>query len=375
MHHVKGDLEQYQQRGNHRSVLLFPPLPSRLRFLIHRIVEDRPELSSFSVGESWSRRVGICPFELRGDLEEERKNNVCEEPSSVSVKQELDVKPKVSAPPRHKQPKRPDKPVYIPRANRERLSQQNLHEQTPEQLFPGSAQCVTASVSSSSESSVYPESTNLPKDSYTKDVAQCAAVRTDEESADACCQGDESQEEEEDVLSEQNPDTEDLADEVCPTDNTISDMDDVIKEIKAHLIKDAIFSIEHAHNDYSLYENVCINFEDFGHVIEIYNFPTVLNTADLYDAFTEYSEGGMKIKWVDHTHALGVFSSEAAALHALSISHPLLKARALAEGSKMAQNKAIRCADFIHPVKERPKTDCAVANRMVTSALGIRRKK
>uniref|UniRef100_A0A8C5E294 R3H domain-containing protein n=1 Tax=Gouania willdenowi TaxID=441366 RepID=A0A8C5E294_GOUWI len=231
MHHVK-DYLSYVIFSVSSSVLLFPPLPSRLRFLIHRIVEDRPELSSFSVGESWSRRVGICPFE--GDLEEERKNNVCEEPSSVSVKQELDVKPKVSAPPRHKQPKRPDKPVYIPRANRERLSQQNLHEQTPEQLFPGSAQCVTASVSSSSESSVYPESTNLPKDSYTKDVAQCAAVRTDEESADACCQGDESQEEEEDVLSEQNPDTEDLADEVCPTDNTISDMDDVIKEVHVH---------------------------------------------------------------------------------------------------------------------------------------------
>ncbi|MED6241799.1 hypothetical protein ATANTOWER_027174 [Ataeniobius toweri] len=79
----------------------------------------------------------------------------------------------------------------------------------------------------------------------------------------------------------------------------------------------------------------------------------------------------MKIKWVDNTHALGVFSSEAAALHALSICHPLLKTRALSEGSKKAQGKAIRRAEFIQPVKERPRTDCAVAKRMVTRALVI----
>uniref|UniRef100_A0AAZ1XJR5 Uncharacterized protein n=1 Tax=Oreochromis aureus TaxID=47969 RepID=A0AAZ1XJR5_OREAU len=85
----------------------------------------------------------------------------------------------------------------------------------------------------------------------------------------------------------------------------------------------------------------------------------------------------MKIKWVDNTHALGIFSSESAemclltALHALSICHPLLKARALADGSKKAQGKAIRRAEFIQPVKERPRTDCAVARRMVTRALGI----
>lgn len=80
----------------------------------------------------------------------------------------------------------------------------------------------------------------------------------------------------------------------------------------------------------------------------------------------------MKINWVDDTHALGVFSSDsagkrlystvkvaegfyanqestnillcAAALHALSICHPLLKARTLAEGSKKSRGKAFRQA-------------------------------
>lgn len=147
----------------------------------------------------------------------------------------------------------------------------------------------------------------------------------------------------------------------------------VKEEIKAHLREAATVSIDHVHNDYSVYVDVCINInlDEFRHVIEIYDFPALFKTDDLLDAFIEYSDGGMKIKWIDNTHALGVFSSESAAIQALSLCHPLLKTRALAEGSKKAKGKAIRCAEFIQPVKERPKTDCAVAQRMVTRALGL----
>uniref|UniRef100_A0A8C9XA87 R3H domain and coiled-coil containing 1 n=1 Tax=Sander lucioperca TaxID=283035 RepID=A0A8C9XA87_SANLU len=130
-------------------------------------------------------------------------------------------------------------------------------------------------------------------------------------------------------------------------------------------------SIQHVQNDYSPYENVCIGPDAFPHVIEIYGFPQCFKTDDLLDAFTDYSDGGMKIEWVDDTHALGIFSSEMAALHALSICHPMLKARALAQASKKAKGKAIKRAEFIQPVKERPRTDCAVARRMVTRALGL----
>lgn len=117
-------------------------------------------------------------------------------------------------------------------------------------------------------------------------------------------------------------------------------------QIKAHLKEAVSFSIEHVYNDYSVYENVCVNPDEFRHVIEIYNFPRLFKTDDLLDAFTEYrcdkesprpslllfisianiyiadfykktnsvcfSDGGMKIKWVDNTTALGVFSSESA---------------------------------------------------------------
>ncbi len=72
-------------------------------------------------------------------------------------------------------------------------------------------------------------------------------------------------------------------------------------------------------------------------MIEIYDFPWMFKTDDLLDAFTEYNDGGMKIKWVDNTHAPGVFSSESAALNALSICHPMLKTRALTNASKKAK--------------------------------------
>lgn len=47
------------------SVLVFPPLPSRLRYLIHNHVEELPDLCTFSVGENTCRRVVVCHSELR----------------------------------------------------------------------------------------------------------------------------------------------------------------------------------------------------------------------------------------------------------------------------------------------------------------------
>ncbi|KAF3855984.1 hypothetical protein F7725_016707 [Dissostichus mawsoni] len=95
-------------------------------------------------------------------------------------------------------------------------------------------------------------------------------------------------------------------------------------KIKAHLKDMVTVSIQHVHNDYSIYENVCISPEKLCYVIEIYDFPALFKTDDLLDAFAEYSvlmcfpvcccDGGMKIEWVDDTHALGVFSSETAGI-------------------------------------------------------------
>ncbi|XP_061731286.1 R3H and coiled-coil domain-containing protein 1 [Nerophis ophidion] len=352
---VLNEVETYQESSTD-SVLLFPPLPSRLRYLIHRTIEDLPELTTFSVGESWWRRVVVCPWQLRGAQEVD--NDV----ASISSLDEEPVRtqPRSSPSAPSKAPRRPDKQLYIPKAARRRP-----HPLNPHQEFQQSA-------------SSRPSKT-CPPPAETTDKSPSLLLK--EESVPHAMDGALG----DDPLGggEANMTLSDEEGEILHWGNTLRDISledngeeqgdtcDLTEEIKEHLKDGATFSVTHVHNDYSAYEKELVNPEHFDHVIEIYDFPTVFKTDDLRDALVEYSDGGLKITWVDDTHALGVFSTEEAAKKAVSKDHTLLKVRRLAEGSKAAQDKAIGRAEFIQPVKERPKTDSAVARRMVTRALGL----
>nr|XP_040060857.1 R3H and coiled-coil domain-containing protein 1 [Gasterosteus aculeatus aculeatus]XP_040060858.1 R3H and coiled-coil domain-containing protein 1 [Gasterosteus aculeatus aculeatus]XP_040060859.1 R3H and coiled-coil domain-containing protein 1 [Gasterosteus aculeatus aculeatus]XP_040060860.1 R3H and coiled-coil domain-containing protein 1 [Gasterosteus aculeatus aculeatus] len=385
LHQVNDELVTYQQEnGDHRSVLLFPPLPSRLRYLIHRTLEDLPGLTTFSVGGSWCRRVVVCHSEIRRVDEQaddwESHDSLCEQPLRNREETGGDnAKPKSSISSRGRGPKRPDKPLYMPRAARERLSLQSSQDPSGEHGLPGPAS--SSFISTSCDSSFCTEKAEKTSTTSRQECPLSVAEGISHHAGDssAICP----QEEEEKLLTvdEDEPlvwqktmssfNDMTLEEDETGKEDECTDSDDVTEEIKTHLKELETISIQHVQNDYSMYESVFIIPDKLCHVIEIYHFPPTFKTDDLLDAFADYSDGGMKIEWVDDTHALGVFSNETAAIQALSICHPLLKARALNEGSKKAKGKAVRRAEFIQPVKERPRTDCAVARRMVTRALGM----
>ncbi|KAH9524525.1 hypothetical protein Btru_027090 [Bulinus truncatus] len=125
--------------------------------------------------------------------------------------------------------------------------------------------------------------------------------------------------------------------------------------------------------NYLKYEpkEIPLDTEAFSHIIEIYDFSPELATCDLVSAFRDFSSRGFDVKWVDDTHALGVFSSATAANEALKMIHPLFKVRSMSEASKMGQQKAKHCQEFLQPYKARPETTSIAARRLVAGALGM----
>uniref|UniRef100_A0A2K5M8U0 R3H domain and coiled-coil containing 1 like n=1 Tax=Cercocebus atys TaxID=9531 RepID=A0A2K5M8U0_CERAT len=135
-------------------------------------------------------------------------------------------------------------------------------------------------------------------------------------------------------------------------------------------------SIQEPRFDYYNHEVPDIDLSDceFPHVIEIYDFPQEFRTEDLLRVFCSYQKKGFDIKWVDDTHALGVFSSPITARDALGIKHTMVKIRPLSQATRAAKAKARAYAEFLQPAKERPETSAALARRLVISALGVRSK-
>ncbi|KAG8548530.1 hypothetical protein GDO81_025100 [Engystomops pustulosus] len=86
---------------------------------------------------------------------------------------------------------------------------------------------------------------------------------------------------------------------------------------------------------------------ELSHVIEIYDFPAEFKTEDLLRAFSSYQKKGFDVKWVDDTHALGVFSSPITARDALSSKNPMVKVRPLSQATRASRAKARSCADFL----------------------------
>ncbi|XP_050736925.1 uncharacterized protein LOC127008667 isoform X2 [Eriocheir sinensis] len=128
-------------------------------------------------------------------------------------------------------------------------------------------------------------------------------------------------------------------------------------------------------NDYCRFQarsEAEMNEDDYAHVIEIYDFPTSFKTQDLMMVFGQFHSNGFDIKWVDDTHALGIFSTALSAAEALDVRHPFLKTRTLSSATKTSRAKAMRITDALLPYKPRPATSATLARRLVSGALGLK---
>lgn len=119
-------------------------------------------------------------------------------------------------------------------------------------------------------------------------------------------------------------------------------------------------------------EDIDLSEDELSHIVEIYDFPPDFKTEDLLKLFQCYQQRDFDIKWIDDSHALGLFSSSIAAREALRSKHPLMKLRPLSKSSSATKAKARSCSDYLLPAKERPQTSAALARKLVIGALGVK---
>ncbi|XP_007570310.1 coiled-coil domain-containing protein R3HCC1L [Poecilia formosa] len=119
-------------------------------------------------------------------------------------------------------------------------------------------------------------------------------------------------------------------------------------------------------------DEIDLTEDELSHIVEIYDFPTEFKMEDLLRLFQCYQQRGFDIKWIDDSHALGLFSSPVAAREALRTKHPLMKLRPLSKSSNATKAKARSCSDYLLPAKERPQTSAALARKLVIGALGVK---
>ncbi|KFP62262.1 R3H and coiled-coil domain-containing protein 1, partial [Cariama cristata] len=425
---IAEELEHFMLQGQHHRVLLFPPLSSRLRYLIHRTVDNVDLLSSFSVGEGWRRRTVICHSAVR--LPSETND---QKPSSNPPRLHRPPQPwgrggrggrlrhggemhgdnsracvgsgRIKMPPR----KKPDKALYVPKAMRKKAEWGEQESPVAAGTESEGKDFVNADTAEGGKSFSELESQGEECPSIAQvEHTQCQnPPEAQNELREPVRGADPSAPEDQNgrwvdapvqnrggkvpVAEEEEKEHSGLADalwhelrlsagdkEESAADRGQSGFEDdctaeLFAEIVGYLtVKD--ISIEKISFDYSSYGDAQLSEGDFGHVTEIYDFSPSLKTEHLLEVFSDFHESGFKIQWVDDTHALGIFSSPSTASQALGRRYPSLKIRPLIHATKQSKIKALQRPKLLHLAKERPQTDTAVAKRLVTRALGLKHK-
>uniref|UniRef100_A0A5F4W9V9 R3H domain and coiled-coil containing 1 n=1 Tax=Callithrix jacchus TaxID=9483 RepID=A0A5F4W9V9_CALJA len=378
VHRIQEELDRFLLQKELSKVLLFPPLSSRLRYLIHRTAENFDLLSSFSVGEGWKRRTVICHQDIRVPSSD-GLSGPCHPPASYPSKyhgprptsnQGAAAGPRGARAGRWHRGRKPDQPLYVPRVLRRQeegvltstsglqgeaqagrdpeepgevgagdpISDQGLPvltTQGTEDLKDAGQRCENEPL----PDSVGPEPPEPESQSGKGDRAETATQLGSSLQLDLE-EGKESPLEKR-LVAEEDEDEEEV-EEDGPSSCSEDDYSELLQEIIDNLTKKEI-QIEKIHVDTSFFVEEQPGEKDLAHVVEIYDFEPALKTEDLLATFSEFQEKGLRIQWVDDTHALGIF--------------PCL------------------ASELLHLMKERPQTNVTVARRLVARALGLQHKK
>ncbi|XP_077622756.1 R3H and coiled-coil domain-containing protein 1 isoform X1 [Crocuta crocuta] len=373
VHRIQEELDRFVLQKQLSKVLLFPPLSSRLRYLIHRTAENFDLLSSFSVGEGWRRRTVICHLDIRLPSSD-GLSGPCHPHASQPSKargprptsnQGAPAGPRGARAGRWHRGRKPDQALYVPRVLRRQEewappSTQGLQGDAPAAgplEEPGnvsagdldSDQDLPALTTQAPEDlegpdqrcddeqlldlvgieSPQPESHSVTRDGLEMSTRLGSSLRLDSEEGNGS--------EVKSLAEEEEEELEELGPGSCPED----DYSELLQEITDNLTEKEI-QVEKIHVDTSSFMEELPGEKDFAHVVEIYDFEPTLKTEDLLAALSEFQEKGLKIQWVDDTHALGVFPCLASAAEALTKDFSVLKIRPLTQGTKQSKLKALQ---------------------------------
>ncbi|XP_030168250.1 R3H and coiled-coil domain-containing protein 1 [Lynx canadensis] len=407
VHRIQEELDRFLLQKQLSKVLLFPPLSSRLRYLIHRTAENFDLLSSFSVGEGWRRRTVICHLDIRLPSSD-GLSGPCHPPASQPSKhrgprptsnQGAPAGPRGARAGRWHRGRKPDQALYVPRVLRRQeewvppstqglkgdapagglleepgnVGAEDLNSdqdlpvlttQAPEDLEGPDQRCDSEQLLDLvGIESPQPESHSGTGHGLEMATQLGSSLRLDSEEANGS-------EVEKSLAEEEEAELEELGLGSYSED----DYSELLQEITDNLTEKEI-QVEKIHVDTSSFMEELPGEKDFAHVVEIYDFEPTLKTEDLLAAFSEFQEKGLKIQWVDDTHALGVFPCLASAAEALTKDFSVLKIRPLTQGTKQSKLKALQRPKLLRLAKARPQTNTAVARRLVARALGLQHKK
>ncbi|KAM9622473.1 LOW QUALITY PROTEIN: R3H and coiled-coil domain-containing protein 1 [Trichechus inunguis] len=394
VHRIQEELDRFLLQKQLSKVLLFPPLSSRLRYLIHRTAENFDLLSSFSVGEGWRRRTVICHLDIRLP-NSDGLSGPCRPPVSHPGKhrgsrpnsnQGAAAGPRGARAGRWHRGRKPDQALYVPRVLRRQeegapthapglkgeapadcvlkepgdvgAGDPNSDQGLPVLMAQATEDLTGSGQSCENEPLLDPVGNEAPgPESHSGEGDGLEVAKQLESSLQLnLAEGNESQLEKSMVAEEEEEEeVEEEGRGSCSED----DYSELLQEITDNLTEKEI-EVEKICVDTSSFVEELPGEKDLGHVVEIYGFEPALKTEDLLAAFSEFQEKGLKIQWVDDTHALGIFPCLAAAAEALSRDFSMLKIRPLTQGSKQSKLKAL----------QRPSKEAGVLLRRVAPAAG-----